>query len=62
MKQFTVTTARWNRFCEETLNDLCIPSHLTPDQAAEFAMDHFKRTLLSELELLEVSCIDHQPK
>ena len=63
MRRFTMTTEGRNRLnlrklCEETINDLWIPSHLTPEQAAEFAMDHFKRTVLSELELLEVSCVD----
>lgn len=63
MKRFTVSTEGQNRLnlrklCEATIDDLWIPNHLTPEQASEFAMDYFKRTVLSELELLEVSCVD----
>jgi hypothetical protein len=60
MPQFTITTAGSNQLnfrqlCEEVVNSLLIPSHLTPEQAAAFALDYFRRAVLSELELLEVS-------
>ena len=44
------------RLCEDHVNALWVPDHLTPEQAAWFAFDHFRRTLLMELELLVVSC------
>lgn len=39
---------------EHYINHLWIPTHLTPDQACEFVLDHFKRAVSGELELLEV--------
>ena len=39
-----------------------MPAHLTAEQAAEFALDLFRRTVLSELELLEVHCEDESPR
>ncbi|HLN29846.1 MAG TPA: hypothetical protein VK395_19015 [Gemmataceae bacterium] len=44
--------------CEVLANDLWVPDHLTAEQAALFVADHFKRTILAELELLDVRCID----
>jgi hypothetical protein len=37
------------------VHDLWIPAHLSPEQAAEFAMDYFKRTILMEMKLLTLS-------
>jgi hypothetical protein len=63
MTCFTVTTEGNNQLnmrqlCEEVVNDLWIPSHLTPEQAAGFAVDYFKRMVQQELKLLEVECAD----
>ena len=44
--------------CEEFINDAWVPSHLTPEQAVHFVLDHFKRTVLSELKLLDVAVVD----
>ncbi len=36
------------------IDELWVPTHLTPDQAHEFMLDQFKRAVVGELELLEV--------
>jgi hypothetical protein len=61
--QFTVTTeGRDNlglrQLAEDFANQQWVPDHYTPEQATEFALDQFKRTVLSELELLVVSCTE----
>jgi hypothetical protein len=60
MKRNIVSTegharSKLRQFCEDFVNDLWIPAHLSPEQAAEFAMDYFKRTVLMEMKLLAVS-------
>lgn len=42
------------QLCEQFLNELWIPTHLTDEQALDFAVDYFKRTLHAELKLLDV--------
>jgi len=58
--RFTVTTEGRNELdlrglCDRLVNGLWIPDHLTADQAAEYAADYFRRTVLGELELLNVT-------
>ena len=56
--RFNVTTESGNdtirQLCEQHVNGLWIPDHLTPQQAEVFALDHFKRWVAGELELLGV--------
>ena len=55
--QFNVTTEgndEIRRLCQEHVNGLWVPDHLTPAQAEEFALDHFKRWLAAQMELLKV--------
>ncbi|MBW3599304.1 MAG: hypothetical protein KY475_18795 [Planctomycetes bacterium] len=57
--KFTVSTEGRNllnlrELCEQHVNELWVPAHLTAEQSAEFALDHFKKTVLAELELLVV--------
>lgn len=40
--------------CHVHCNCIWIPEHLNPDQAAEFALDHFRRTILNDLDMLVV--------
>ena len=40
--------------CEKHVNDLWIPNHLLPHEAVDFALDHFKRMVVGELEMLVV--------
>jgi hypothetical protein len=63
MRRFTVCTVGKNQLhlralCEAFANDLWIPDHLTPEQASNFALDYFTRTIDSELKLLSISCDD----
>jgi hypothetical protein len=39
---------------EHYVNQLWVPTHLTPDQAREYVLDHFKRAVAADLEMLEV--------
>jgi len=39
------------------VDQLWIPTHLTPDQAREFVLDQFKRAIAGEFELLEVRAV-----
>lgn len=60
MRRFIVTTEGNNmlnlrQICEDFINDTWVPTHLTTEQAIHFVLDHFKRTVLSELNLLDVS-------
>ena len=61
--RFTVATEGRNTLelrgvCEQYVNALWIPSHLAPDQAAEFAADYFRRTVLGELKLLALTPVE----
>jgi hypothetical protein len=61
MRRFTVASEGDNRLglrelCQRFAEDLWVPAHLTDEQAAAFALDQFRRTVLVELEMLEVSC------
>jgi hypothetical protein len=63
MRQFVVTTDGKNRLglrelCQRFVNELWVPAHLADEQAAAFALDQFRRTLLAELEMIDVSCSD----
>jgi hypothetical protein len=60
MQRFVVTTEGSNKLglrqlCQDCINDLWIPAHLDEEQTAAFALDWFKRAVLAELDLLEVS-------
>jgi hypothetical protein len=66
MRQFVVSNDGKNRLglrelCERFVNDLWVPTHLTDEQAVTFALDQFRRTLLAELEMIDVSCSDDRP-
>ena len=57
--KFRVTTEGQNQLglrelCERNVNDLWMPDHLLPHEAEQFALDHFKRAVMAELELLVV--------
>ena len=59
IRRFTVTLEGRNRLhlrqlSEEFVNDLWLPAYLTPEQAADFAADYFRRAVLSELKMLVV--------
>ena len=41
---------------EEFANSQWIPAHYSAEQAAEFVLDQFKRTVAEELEMIEVRC------
>jgi hypothetical protein len=61
--QFTVTTEGRDslglrQLAENFSNQQWVPGHYTPEQAAEFVLDQFKRTVAVELELLVVSCTE----
>jgi len=64
MRHFVVSTEGKNKLnlrqaCEDFVNDIWVPNHLTHEQAIRFALDYFKRTLLTELELLDVSACEN---
>jgi hypothetical protein len=59
--RFQCTTEGANRLqLVESLEQFAVrqwlPSHATPEQAAEIVLDLFKRTVLGELEMLHVEC------
>ena len=61
--QFTVTTEGRDslglrQLAEDFASRQWVPDHYTPEQAAEFVLDQFKRTVAVELELLVVSCTE----
>jgi hypothetical protein len=61
--RFTVTTEGRNTLdlrglCDSFVNNLWIPADMEPDQAANYALDYFRRTVLSELKMLAVNPID----
>jgi hypothetical protein len=61
MQQFTVTSEGNNRLglrelCQRFTGELWVPVHLNDKQAAAFPLDQFRRTVLAELEMLDVSC------
>ena len=41
--------------CQAHVDGLWVPAHLLPHEAEEFVLDHFKRTVLGELEMLSVA-------
>ncbi|MEQ8786220.1 MAG: hypothetical protein RIC55_07970 [Pirellulaceae bacterium] len=56
---FLVTTEGENRLnlreaCQAHVDSLWVPDHLLPHEAEEFVLDHFKRTVIGELEMLVV--------
>ncbi len=64
MQRFTVTTEGTDKLglrqlCEQVVNDLWVPAHLTPEEACHFVQDHFRRSVLAELELLDVQIGDN---
>jgi hypothetical protein len=61
MRRFTVSSEGSSRLglrelCQRFADNLWVPDHLTDEQAAAFALDQFRRTVLAELEMLGVSC------
>ena len=49
------------QLCQDYVNDLWLPTHFDDGQAARFALDCFRRTVLGELELVDISAINGQP-
>ena len=52
--RFRVTTEGQNHLgirelCQAHVDDLWVPAHLLSHEAAQFALDHFKRMVLGEL-------------
>jgi hypothetical protein len=65
VQRFVVKTEGSSRLglrqlCQDCINDLWIPTHLDDEQTAPFALDWFRRAVLAELELLEVSTAAEQ--
>ena len=63
MRQFIVTTEGQDRLglrgvCEQYINDQWIAAHMTMEQAAESALDSFKRAVQQELKMLDVECAE----
>ena len=61
MLKFAASTAGSNalnlpKIIEDFANRQWIPAHMTQEQAIEFVVDQFKRTLDSEAQLVEISC------
>lgn len=61
--RFTVTTEGRDslglrQLAENFANSQWVPEHYTPEHAAEFVLDQFKRTVAAEIELLTVSCTE----
>jgi hypothetical protein len=59
MQRFVVSSEGRNRLglrqlCQDCIKDLWIPAHLDEEQAA-FALQWFRRAVLAELHLLQVS-------
>ena len=59
MLAFQINTEGTNRLalkelCQRFVDEAWIPAHLSKEQAEEFVLDCFKRTVEGELELLEV--------
>ena len=44
--------------CQEFVNELQMPTCLTKEEAAQYVLDLFKRSVASELELLDVKCVE----
>jgi hypothetical protein len=44
------------QLAENFANAQWVPEHYTSDQAAEFVLDQFKRTVAMELEMLVANC------
>lgn len=40
--------------CDRHVNDLWVPTHLSTEQAAHFALDHVKRTLARKISRLAI--------
>lgn len=45
------------RICNDFANNLWVPTHLSPEQAEQFVLDQFRRTVLAELELLDITAM-----
>jgi|GEM_PF-4526299 len=61
--RFVATSDGRNRLgmkelCQEFVNELQMPTCLTKDEAAHYVLDLFKRSVASELELLDVKCVE----
>jgi hypothetical protein len=57
--RFTVTTTKpgplaIHELLERHANELWMPMHLTDEQAAAFVLDHFRRQVESELQMVEI--------
>ena len=59
--QFKVMTEGSNRLglaeaCQAFADAQWVPAHYTAEEAAEFILNQFRLAVLSELELLQVTC------
>ena len=57
-RRFKVTSSGnsqpFRQLCEQHVNELWIPVHLTDDQAEAFAIEHLQKWIASEVELLVI--------
>jgi hypothetical protein len=63
--RFTATTEGRDtlglqQLAEDFANRQWIPDHYSPEQAEQFVLDQFKRTLAMELKLRVVRCMEAQ--
>ena len=64
--RFVASTEGRNRLgmkelCQKFLDELQMPTCLTKDEAAQYVLDLFKRSVASELEMLDVKCVEIAP-
>ena len=45
---------RIDKLLEQHANSLWIPDHLSKKQTAQFALDHFKKQIATELQMLQI--------
>ncbi len=66
MRKFTVTITGSDPFdlrgmCERFIDELWLAAHMTPEQMAGSALDHFKAAVASRLNALNVECVETEP-
>lgn len=63
MKRFTVSSASADRFglaalCQTYCDEQWTAAHATPEQDAAILAEQFKRAILQELQLIEITCFE----
>lgn len=61
--RFTVTTEKpgplaIHELHERHANALWVPAHLTEEQAAAFVLEHFRRQVEAEVQIVDIACED----